>query len=287
MRELDDAELQPHPHTHRGGVEMKILHTALAQSSLANRRPRRRRVAALFRLARDINAATRHAVWWAVLAVIVLLPIPRVDRPRRPACSAGRPRSPPYSAPVPAFGRRRPARSATNRRPPANWPAIVLDGLDPGRALAPIWPVSLGASRRLPLPSTKRDSRPAEPDARSDHFDAGSSPAGFATRRACCSPRGILRRWRRLPRPAVILPEDLLATSHRPLNSTTSCFTSSRTSRAATIGPISPHARRSGFLALHPVALVDPAPDRARTRDRLRRLGGRGDRRGPRPYATA
>ena len=29
-----------------------------------------------------INAATRCAVWWAVLAVIVLLPLAHMDRPR-------------------------------------------------------------------------------------------------------------------------------------------------------------------------------------------------------------
>src|SRR5689334_6413366 len=81
-----------------------------------------------FRLARTTNAATRHAIWWAALAVVVLLPL----IPTRTAAPPPAPLLVRYSpvdlAPAPV-GPRQPLAPITPERGPLELPAGSWTGL--------------------------------------------------------------------------------------------------------------------------------------------------------------
>jgi beta-lactamase regulating signal transducer with metallopeptidase domain len=162
------------------------------------------------RLARGTNAATRHALWWAVLAVIVVLPFIPTVQPPTPEAVAFAPAEE-IEAAIP-IGPRAPSAVDSTPRAPVELP----DGKWPS-AFFTFWAVACflqfgrtALSYRF-LRALKRDARPAPLELRRN-FDAWMlscqvrRPARLLVSGRIASPIAIGFR-----NPAVILPESLLA----------------------------------------------------------------------------
>jgi beta-lactamase regulating signal transducer with metallopeptidase domain len=159
------------------------------------------------RLARGVNAATRHAVWWAVLAVAVLLPLVphRFDNPAPalPMATFEAADTPP----LPAGPRQEIAPVAYPvELPSGQWPALFFGGW----ALACAVQVARTGWSYAHLRRLKRDARPAE-EALRRNFDAWTlscrvrRSARLLLTDRIASPMAVGFRA-----PAVLLPESLL-----------------------------------------------------------------------------
>jgi beta-lactamase regulating signal transducer with metallopeptidase domain len=212
-------------------------------------------VAVLLRVARGANAATRHLLWWAVLAVVVLLPVIPGHTPApapQPAAftAVETPAALPVietavSAPAPV-----PAVHSRLELPAGNWPAWVLAAW----CLATLVQLGRTAWSYRFLRHLKRDARPAPPELRRN-FDAWMlscrvhRPVRLLISRDIASPMAVGFRS-----PAVILPEPLLSEfaaeelDHVLLHELAHMARRDDWTNLA--------ARLAGaFLALHPVAL--------------------------------
>jgi beta-lactamase regulating signal transducer with metallopeptidase domain len=168
-------------------------------------------LALLLRVARGTNAATRHVLWWAVLAVVVLLPaIPRhpAEPPSQPAVftEVNSPVADSAASEAPVSEPAAPAPRSPLELPTGTWPNWVLAAwcLAAFVQLArTVW--SYRFLRRL-----KRNARPA-PAALRRNFDAWMlscqvhRPARLLISPDIASPMAVGFRA-----PAVILPERLL-----------------------------------------------------------------------------
>jgi beta-lactamase regulating signal transducer with metallopeptidase domain len=164
------------------------------------------------RLARTTNAATRHAIWWTVLAVVVLLPAIPARRPGpRPVVTAPTPGAPIKFAPTPV-GPRQPFAPGPPSGGPVELPAgrwTVL--LFAAWLAAALIQLARTAGSYVQLRRLKRDAQPAAPElCRS--FDAWilscrlRRPVRLMVSSRIASPMAVGFR-----RPAVLLPESLLA----------------------------------------------------------------------------
>jgi beta-lactamase regulating signal transducer with metallopeptidase domain len=170
------------------------------------------------RFARGTNAATRHALWWAVLAVVVLLPfIPAI----RPPAPAHEPAAVALFAEIEnaiPIGPREPVAAAD----PAPRVALQLPDAKFLSAFFTFWAIACflqfartAWSYRF-LRALECDARPAPPDMRRN-FDAWMlscqvrRPARLLISNRIASPIAIGFR-----NPAVILPETLLAKFEEP-----------------------------------------------------------------------
>jgi beta-lactamase regulating signal transducer with metallopeptidase domain len=166
----------------------------------------------VLRLARGTNAATRHSLWWVVLAVAVLLPAVPARRSHDPAPSPARfVRTHDTDAFAIPVGPRQPVEPAPRPRsvqlPSGDWPSIVLS----------LWAfVCLFQFARIAwsyrrLRILKRDARPADA-ALLHNFDAWvlacgiRRPVRLLISSAIASPIAVGFR-----RPAILLPEPLLS----------------------------------------------------------------------------
>jgi beta-lactamase regulating signal transducer with metallopeptidase domain len=208
----------------------------------------------VLRLARGTNAATRHALWWAALAVIVLLPaIPERRTAPGPAPTA-------TAAPVETFelaplpiGPRQPIEPAAIRGvelPSGKWPAIVFSIW----ALLCLGQLGRTAWSYLHLRRLKRDARPADARLRRN-FDAWMlsccvrRPARLLISSKIASPIAVGFRS-----PAVILPETLLAEFQEPELDHVLLHELAHLARRDDWTNLAARVA-SGVLALHPVGL--------------------------------
>lgn len=209
------------------------------------------------RLTRGTNAATRHALWWAVLAVMVLLPAIPSRRTELPAPAAARAvHEESLEVAPPIVGPRQPivyeaAPSARGLELPAGrWPTIllavwtVLCIVQIGRT---VW--SYCHLRRL-----KREARPADAAMR-QNFDAWMlscqvrRPARLLVSNKVISPIAVGFRD-----PAVILPESLLAAFDAEAIDHVLLHELAHMARRDDWTNLAARVA-SGVLALHPVAL--------------------------------
>jgi beta-lactamase regulating signal transducer with metallopeptidase domain len=164
-----------------------------------------------------VNAATREAVWWAVLAFVVLLPALRGLPAQRAEVREMPPAavSAPVSAPA-AFDRYSPAPAVADARrrdtaqvvlPSGSWPTLLLA----------LWGVfGMAQCARLAwsylhLRRMKQQGRPASPEQQA-HFDAWISDCGIRRPvRLLISNRVPMPVAIGFQHPAVVLPEALLA----------------------------------------------------------------------------
>jgi beta-lactamase regulating signal transducer with metallopeptidase domain len=166
----------------------------------------------VLRIARTTNAATRHAIWWVVLAVIVLLPAipgPRSTPRRIDVYSA--PAAPIEMAPLPV-GPRQPFAPVPQSGGPLELPAgtwtVLLFALWSAAALVQL---ARTAGSYVYLRRLKRDARPATPDL-CRIFDGWilscrvRRPVRLMVSSRIASPMAV-----GFLRPAVLLPESLLA----------------------------------------------------------------------------
>src|SRR5581483_8919581 len=118
-----------HPAADRGGIEMNtvllaVLNTLWQAVALVAA------VAGVLRILRGVNAATRHALWWAVLATIVALPFLPAHLPSPETTSAGPQRvdavvaalDPAISESPTAAAAVAPPRRSTLELPAGSWP---------------------------------------------------------------------------------------------------------------------------------------------------------------------
>lgn len=168
----------------------------------------------VLRLARGTNAATRYALWWAVLAVAVLLPAIPSRRSDRTAIPTPISFDLPSPAPHPV-GPRQPAASAPPRAvqlPSGDWPAIFFAAW----ALAAVLQFARVAWSYRRLRALKRNARPAGPELRRN-FDAWvlscqvRRPVRLLVSPQVASPMAVGFRH-----PAIVLPEPLLSKFQAP-----------------------------------------------------------------------
>jgi beta-lactamase regulating signal transducer with metallopeptidase domain len=207
------------------------------------------------RLAHGTNAATRHALWWAVLTVAVLLPaIP--SRRQAPAPSAA-----PISLaaldtrPVrPFVGPRQPIEPPPARRgiqlPAGDWPAMVASAW----ALVCLLQLARIAWSYRRLRVLKRDARPASPELRRN-FDAWTlscqvrRPVRLLVSSKIKSPIAV-----GFHTAAIILPESLLAEFQEPDLDHVLLHELAHIARRDDWTNLAARAA-SGIFAFHPVAL--------------------------------
>jgi beta-lactamase regulating signal transducer with metallopeptidase domain len=204
------------------------------------------------RFARATNAATRHAIWWTVLAAIVLLPAiptrstrtvvrytaPTVNRPAEVPVGPRQPIAPsaPAGGPV--------------ELPAGSWAALLFAAW----AAAALIQVARTAGSYVYLRRLKRNARPAAAEL-CRNFDAWilscrvSRPVRLMVSSRIASPMAVGFR-----RPAVLLPESLLA--HFEDAELDHVFLHELAHMARRDDWTNLAARlASGLLALHPVAL--------------------------------